>query len=299
MPSIEQFREFLVLSEFLNFSAAAESLFITQPALSRHIAALERELDCRLFDRDTQSVSLTVAGKIFREQAAAIVGGYEDVCSRLRILKSGFSSRLRISYPVYAMHDFLGPVPEMFERSHPGVKLQYSIGDPNEAMLALTGGTADLAIVPKYAMPGCAKLCSRKIYTERLGVLLNRSHPLAEKEELSLEELRNETFFSVDNNYFRAAWRHVFSLCRKAGFSPAPPVLFNQMEALIMAVRRGDGIAVLGRHMRNQQSKLIVFRPLKGGDCVRDVCMWYRPDEPNEAIGQFIDFYLATPFERD
>lgn len=298
MPSIEQFREFLALSEYLNFSAAAESLFITQSALSRHIAALERELGSRLFERDTQSVSMTQAGLIFKEQIGPLVDSYDDICARLRILKAGFSSRLRISYPIYAMHDYLGPVPEMFEQANPDIKLEYNIGDPNTVMQNLLDDKADLAIMPHYPLPGGSKLEYRKIYPERLGILMNRDHPLAKKQEINLSDLRNETFLSIDTHYFRASWRHAMSLCKKAGFTPMAPALINQMEALIMAIRRGDGIAVVGRHMRNQQSSLITYRPLAGDDCVREVCMWYKPDNPNGAIEKFIKFYLATEFER-
>lgn len=298
MPSIEQFREFLVLSEYLNFSAAAESLFITQSALSRHIAALEKELDCRLLERDTQSVSMTRAGLVFKEQAQGIVDSYDEACARLRLLKAGFSARLRIGYPIYAMHDYLGPVPEMFERSNPDIKLQYNVGDPNSVFQNLFDDKTDLAIMPSYPLPGSGKLKKREIYSERLGVLMNRNHPLAAREELSLAELKGETFFSVDNPYFRAAWRHVLSLCKKSGFTPSEPALINQMEALIMAIRRGDGITVVGRHMRNQQSSLITFRPLKDADCVRAVCMWYKEDNPNQAIEKFIKYYQAAEFDR-
>lgn len=298
MPSIEQLREFLALSDFLNFSAAAESLFITQSALSRHIAALEGELGCQLFERSTKSVSLTLSGQIFHEQAADIVSRYEDVCSRLQMLKAGFSSRLRIGYPIYAMHDFLGPIPELFERENTDIKLQYSVGDPNETMLALAEDKVDLAIVPKYALPNTGKLSCREIYKEPLGVLLSSENPLCEKEFLTPADLKSQTFCSVDNNYFRASWRHTMSLCKKAGFTPAPPTLFSQMEALIMAVRRGDGIAVAGGHMRSQQSRLLSFRRLEGDDCFRQVCIWYKADNPNTAIEKFIRFYLNTEFDR-
>lgn len=299
MPSIEQFREFLTLAEYLNFSAAAESLFITQSALSRHIAALERELGSKLFERSTQSVQLTQAGAIFKEQISPIVDSYDEACARLRILKAGYSSRIRISYPLYATHDYLGSVPEMFEQKYPNIKLEYNIGDPNTVMQNLLDGKTDLAIMARYSLPSNGKLEFRELFTERLGVLMSRDNPLARRHELSMGDLQGQTFLSIDNIYFRTAWRHTLSLCKKAGFTPNAPALINQMEALMMAVRRGDGISVVGQHMRNQQSALIAFRPLTGEDCVRQVCMWYRPDNPNGAIEKFIKFYLATKFDRE
>lgn len=299
MPSMERFREFLVLAEHLNYSAAAENLFITQSALSRHISSLENELGSRLFERDTQSVSLTAAGEVFKKRISSLVEDYDDICSELRILRSGYGNRLRISCPYYAIHDYLGPMPELFELTYPDIKLEYHVGDPNEAMQSLLDDKADLAIIPKYQVPRTGELKAHPVFYEPLGVLLHQSHPLAAKEELSLADLKNETFFSVGNNYFNASWRHVASLCKAAGFSPSSPALFNQMEALIIAIRRGDGISVIGHHMRSQESELIAYRPLSDPDCTRQVCIWHKKDNSNPAIDKFIRIYTRTNFNRE
>ncbi|MGN1001453.1 MAG: LysR family transcriptional regulator [Oscillospiraceae bacterium] len=298
MPSIEHFRQFLVLAEYLNFSAAAESMFITQPALSRHITALENSLDIKLFERTTQSVTLTPAGEFFKERIAALLDDYDDIASRLRILKSGYSKRLRIGCPYYAINDYLGDVPEHFGGIYPDIKLQYTVGDPHEVMQCLLDDKVDLAIVARYPLPRMSLLERCDVYTEPLGVLLNKRDPLSRKPELSLTDLKSSTFFSVGNSYFTASWHHIVSLCRQVGFTPSSPALFNQMEALIMAIRNGDGITIIGRHMRNQESELITYRPLTEPSCIRQVSIWYKPDSENSAIQKFIKFYTQHPFDR-
>lgn len=291
MASIEHFRQFLTLSEYLNYSTAAESMFITQPALSRHITALERELDIKLFNRTTQSVTLTPAGEMFRDRISALVEDYDDICSRMRILKSGFSSRLRIGVPYYAMNDYLGYTPERFSSRYPEIKLQYIIGDPNETFEALVADKVDLAITASYPMPNMSGLERKDVFEEPLGVLINKDDPLTQKSALSLTDLKNYDFFSVDNSYFSASWHHTVSLCRKAGFTPKGPAFFNQMEALFMGIRRGDGITVIGRHMRSAESELIAYRPLSEAWCKRKVCIWYNPNNENESIRKFIKLY--------
>ena len=124
MPSIEHFRQFLVLSEYLNFSLAAESLYITQPVLSRHITALEEEYDVKLFARTTQSVKLTPAGEYLKQRLEKLIDDYDDICAGLRMIKAGFSNRLRISCPYYAMYDYLGALPELFSDLYPEIRLQ-------------------------------------------------------------------------------------------------------------------------------------------------------------------------------
>lgn len=291
MPSIEHFRQFLVLSEYLNFTLAAESLYIAQPVLSRHITALEAELDVKLFVRTTQSVKLTAAGEYLRQQLGKLLDNYDDICNGLRSIKAGFSNRLTISVPYYAMNDYLGTLPELFGGLHPDIKLQYSVGDPYEAISCLVDGKSDVAIIPLYPMPRVEQLVCKEMYKEPLGVLLNTADPLSSKDAISLIDLKGRTFFSVSNNYFNASWNQTNKLCKDAGFTPDGPVLFNQMEALIMAIRRGDGITVIGQHMRSQQSELIAYRPLTDPGCYRSVSMWYDPNSENEAIGIFLKFY--------
>ena len=291
MSSIKYFREFLTLSEFLNFSTAAESLYITQPVLSKHINALEASLDVKLFDRTTQSVTLTPEGRLFKERIQTLVDDYDDICSALRLLKASYSGRLRIGCPYYAIQDYLSSIPEKFSEEYPDIKLMYSVGDPYEIMQMLIEKKIDLAIVPKYPFPGSSHLQCIDLYKERLGVLINSEDPLASGNTLALEELKHHVFFSVGNSYFEASWNHTVNLCQKAGFTPSGPALFNQMESLIMGIRRGDGITVVGRHMRSQRSDRISYCPLSDAGAYRIVCIWYDPKNANEAIRTFIQLY--------
>lgn len=301
MPTIEHFRQFLVLAEYLNFSLAAESLYITQPVLSRRITALEDSLGIKLFHRTTQSVQLTPAGSLFKKRMEALLNDYEDICAELRAIKSGYSSRLRISCPYYAIHDYLGVIPELFSDLHPEIKMQYSVGDPNEAMKCLAENRSDIAIIPMYTMPHVERFVCKEVYREPLGILISTHDPLVTQNEVSLMDLKDHTFFSVSNSYFSASWNYTVKLCKDAGFTPDGPAMFNQMEALIMAVRRGDGVTVVGQHMRNQQSDLIVYRPLKDEKAMRTVSIWYDPDSENQAIEKFIRFYVEhiPPQERE
>lgn len=291
MSSIKYFREFLTLSEYLNFSAAADSLYITQSALSKHISALEAALDVKLFNRTTQSVTLTPEGELFRQRIGMLVDDYDDICSCLRLLKSNFSGRLRIGCPYYALGDYLGDVPERFAGKYDDIKLLYSVGDPYEIMNMLIEKKVDLAIVPKYPMPNTGHLKCFDIYEERLGVLINADDPSAKKETLSLHDLEKYTFFSVGNTYFNASWHHTVRLCQNEGFTPSDPALFGQMEALIMGIRRGDGVTVIGQHMRSQASDRIAFRLLSEPECKRTISIWYDPENDNSAIRKFIKIY--------
>ena len=294
MASTDYFQQFLVLAEQLNYTSAAESLFMTESSLSRHIRSLEAELGVQLFSRTTQSVSLTPAGNIFRHKITKIMDEYEDLCSDLRSIKAGYANRLKISCPYYSVIDYLGLIPETFEGAHPDIRLEYSMGDPNEAIQKLLEDKVDITIAPLYSVPR-SSVIAEKVFDESLGVLMSTDNPLASKEELTIGDLNGQHFFMVDNPYFSAFWQHILSLCRKSGFTPREPALFNQMEGLIMAIRSGGGgITIIGKHMRNQSSSLVAFRPLTGPEAKRPVCIIYKKGNFNPSIEKFISFYKKS-----
>ena len=287
------------MAKYLSFSRAADNLYITQPALSRHILDLETNLGIELFHRTKQTVELTPAGALFQTRITDLIDDYDDICSRLRIMKDGYNNRLRIGVPYYAMRDYLGHIPERFEHMYPDIKLQYSVGDPNEVINSLLADQVDLVILSKYLPPESAHIEFVPVFNERLGVLLNKNDPLSQKNALFLSDLKNKTFFSVNNNYFNAMWHQMIKLCKEEGFTPRGPAYFNQMEALFMAIRRGDGITVIGQHMRHQEGNLVCYRPLDGTDCSRDICISYKKDNPDTAISKFIKLYKTVTINRD
>ena len=83
--NLEQIESFLVLAQRLNFTQAANDLFMAQPALSRLIAALEKELEVQLFHRNSRGVSLTPAGEAFLRECPAILDGYRRSASAAQL----------------------------------------------------------------------------------------------------------------------------------------------------------------------------------------------------------------------
>ncbi|MCD7845126.1 MAG: LysR family transcriptional regulator substrate-binding protein [Oscillospiraceae bacterium] len=154
------------------------------------------------------------------------------------------------------------------------------------------GEKIDLAILAYYPTQNLARAKIIPAGTESLGVILSIEDPLAASTSLPLKALAERTFFRVDNDYFFCAWRHISSLCRAAGFTPKGPALFNQMEALMMAIRRGDGVTILGQHMQEHLSEELVFVPLEGDEAQREICLIYNQENENQSIELFSRLYL-------
>jgi DNA-binding transcriptional LysR family regulator len=289
---IEYFREFIVLAEYLNFTTAAEHLYISQPVLSRHMFALEAHLGAQLLKRNTQSVTLTDLGVLFLANIKRILFDYDDLTALLRMKNQGFSNRLRIGIPYYAIRDYLGHFPESFEAKCPDIKLQYIVGDPDEVLNALLLKKTDLILMSCKNFPCSDQFEFHTLFKEPIGVLISKKDPLAERTSCSFAELSDKLFFSIsDSSYFSESWMNTRNLCQKSGFIPRGPIMMSHAEAALIAVCRGDGVMILGRHMRVHASDEIAYLELTDENCERTVNICCKKSEHSVAVRKFIRMF--------
>ena len=122
---IEYLREFLVLGQTLNFHMAAEALFITDSALSRHISLVENELGVPLFYRSTRNVEFTPIGHQLYLKVSELIKKYDDIHNDISIYLAGYSHVFKLGLPYYAMSDYLGTAPSAFSTLSPDVALDF------------------------------------------------------------------------------------------------------------------------------------------------------------------------------
>jgi DNA-binding transcriptional LysR family regulator len=254
---------------------------------------LEEEFETKLLKRNTKAVELTDIGKIFLEKAKIVLGDYYDMSQAVRIATQGYYKSLKIGVPYYAMNKYLGDMTEKYENMHPNVKLMYSTGDPNEVLAALMGYRVDMALLPCSTFPGIDKYELHPLFDENLGVLISRKDELATQKKCCLSDLRDRLFFSVDNIYFYELWHMVKSLCNKSGFEPRGPSLLNQVEAAIIGAKRGDGVMILGEHMRKHESDEIAWLELEDAGCKRTVNVICSKQHKTPQVSEFVKMFSS------
>jgi DNA-binding transcriptional LysR family regulator len=192
-----------------SFSAAAYALSMTQPAVSRQIAALERRVGVALFRRVPRGAQPTEAGEAAVELAREILARVRGLETKLNTYTKLATGRLRMSAFASA-NTFL--VPEAIRRftgTHPGIALKLVQPDPGGPLAAVREGRVDLALLTAwhlYADPGMAKLDLGAaslpgsvldgidvvpLLDEELHVALPSSHPLADNDCVWLRDLRD------------------------------------------------------------------------------------------------------------
>ena len=158
---------FMAVAETGSFSAAAERLFITQPAISKRIALLEQQLDARLFDRVGRQIKLTEAGNALMPRARQVLMDVEDMARAIHDLSGEVSGKLRIGTSHHIGLHRLPPVLRQFSRDYPKVTLDIHFIDSEEAWEGVLHGELEMGVVTLPPQPD-NRLQSDVIWTDPL-----------------------------------------------------------------------------------------------------------------------------------
>lgn len=231
-----QLKYFKEVARQENISRAAETLHITQSALSKSIAKLETEVGMQLFERQGNRIHLNHFGKILLRYADRIAVNIQSCQSELRELAGleGGVVRIGVSADVFIKHlvrDFL--------LSHSNVSMTCLLQSNEQMAASLEDGTIDFTLSTD-PIEG-SDLVWQPVYKDQLTVLISQEHPLAHRESLYLDELANEKFIISNMGYGMRS--STYDLCRQAGFEPK--ILYEGYDTEMAGDLVARGLAVM------------------------------------------------------
>jgi DNA-binding transcriptional LysR family regulator len=210
-------RVFREVVERGSFSAAAEALSFTQPAVSRQIATLEREAGAQLIERMPRGIRLTEAGRILVGHTDAILGRMAAARTQIDAVARLQAGRLRIGSFSTANATVVPRAIAGFTRDHPGVELSLTEGVSSSLIPRLRAGELDLALATDPAESDLEDLVTAELVEDPMLVALPLGHPLAHKPRLRMRDLRHETWIEGERP---DCGRPLFRACAIAGFEP-------------------------------------------------------------------------------
>jgi DNA-binding transcriptional LysR family regulator len=189
LPQVEhrELRYFVAVAEELHFTRAAEKLSMSQPPLSAAIAHLESKLGTQLFERDSRNVRLTAAGAALLERARPILRQMNEAVAATRRARLHDVAVLRLATDAASSMATAPALCLAVERSNPGLSVDVAQLVPAAIFEALRDGIADVAVLVADAdEPGFELDLLRRV---KPVAVFDRSHPLARRKRLSVEEL--------------------------------------------------------------------------------------------------------------
>ena len=167
-----------VLGETGNFAKAAEQLGISQPTLSRNIAALEEDIGLRLFDRGRNGAVLTVFGRVLAERGARVLGEAEALRAELLAVAGLDTGRLEIAAGPYATEDPVAQAVARLVQERPGLRVRVHLVDPNEVLGAVLAGNHELGFGGREHLQPNDQLTLELLKPRRLMLACRPTHPL-------------------------------------------------------------------------------------------------------------------------
>lgn len=239
--TFEQLDCFIAAVEEKTFFDAAESVHMTQSALSKQIIKLEHELDVSLFDRSGRSAILTEAGELFYGEAQLLSAQYRRSMLIMRQYREQTRQQLRIgTLPILSQYDLTSLFGE-FAKNHPQVIMSLDEVEEPELMRGLNTGDYDL-IIARSSMFSPEKYQMITLAEDRLSAILPCGHPLAGKKSVTLHDLADEHFILMK------PYTSIHQLCMKLfrNSDVRPNILRTaRMESIIGAISAGEGVSLL------------------------------------------------------
>lgn len=283
---LRQLRYFVAVAEDLHFGHAAQRLRIAQPALSRQIQALEKDLLVQLLFRNRRRVQITPAGQVFLDRARQILARTDEAVLAAQRAGGGVSGTLNLGFVGSATYDVLPGVLREFLHAAPHVDLTLSEMTVHAQIEGLIEKRIDIGLL---RLPAKTKgLVFRTIAREPLYVALPSSHRLAQLPSVPLSELSEEPFVLYPDHP-RPSWtEYVIGLCQRAGFRPVVVQRTVEIQTTLSLVAAGIGVSIVPKCIGNLQRKDVVFRRLAGVRERTELLVAYRERDPSPVVQTFL-----------
>lgn len=246
MIDLHALQAFVAVARWESFSAAAEHLFLSQPAVSKRVAGLEAMLGQALFDRIGRRVALTDAGRALLPRARTLLEEADALTRVVAAAGDTVSGPLVMGTSHHIGLRRLPPVLRAFTQQYPDVQLDIRFMSSEEATRAVEGGEVELAIVtlPTGREPNLLK---RPVWDDPLEVMVSRDHPLASRSRVSLEDLvAHPAVLPGADTYTRSI---LVEALRPHGLAPRVVMSTDYLETLRMLVATGLGWSLLPADM--------------------------------------------------
>jgi DNA-binding transcriptional LysR family regulator len=262
---LRHLRALQAVAETGSFSAAADVLNYTQPAVSRTVAALERELGAVLIERQARPLRLTDAGTALARHADELFARLSGARSEIEAIAHAHAGALALGTFSSAGAAFVVDALRRFRDTNPGVRVSVTEGMPSAMLAHLRAGELDLAIVFDFPAAGediGAGLELHHLLDDELVVVVPRDHPLAEADEIHPAKLADEDWLLPEFGRDSPSLKLIARACAAAGFEPRIAFRVNDCQMTQAMVAAGEGISILPQLMLYPLRRDVIVRPL-------------------------------------
>jgi DNA-binding transcriptional LysR family regulator len=274
---LRHLRYFIAVAEELHFSRAAERLHIAQPPLSQQIRKLEQYIGHPLFIRNSRTVALTQAGEALLERSRYLLRRLDDDLETVRRVGRGEIGTLTVGFIGSAMLTALPALIGSYRKRFAKVDLRLRELTTSSLVDAIRQGAVDLGFL-RDAGP-TEDIIVENVLAERFVVALAKQHPLANRQKISLAELKGEPLILFARELGPLAWDKTIGLCETSGFRPT---------TVLRLVSSGLGFSIAPACVATIQTPGVVCRELTKCPISTNIELAWRSDHLTPIMEAFL-----------
>ena len=249
--SLGQMLYFVKVAEYGNITKAAEYFNLSQPTLSKKLKSLEAQLDLQLFLRAKNMISLTPAGKYLYETWCNRMKAFEEEVQYAHILQEGHTKSIVVAcLDSFRPESFLLPVMESFRENYPDTRVRVESDAAQDIRRMLIQDEVDVIFSIYYDFE---EKELEQISWKMLGrtchcACMKSTNPLAGKEILAVEDLRQSDFVCISPQYLPEYVKMVHELCRPFGFAPNITTYVSSANSLTLNIQTDRDVFICDKY---------------------------------------------------
>lgn len=281
-------RVFIKLAEVLNFTKAAEQLYMTQSGISRQIAAMEKELGLTLFERDNKNVLLTSSGEILYKGLRDLSWKYEKLVEAALTIEQGLRGTIKMGAVAGQQISSMLPVLSAFEKKYPDVIIDFKATSLKDLRQLLSEGYIDFGFGVRETFEGSEEYDYKVIAKIKRCLAITKNHPFFNEDETkyTMIDFKDDVFITYAQTVNMQ--EILKDLCEKLEFTPKQ-IVAPDFATTMLLLEAGRGVVPLDKSSSYSTNPAYKFVPVPEFGYCEHVIAW-NTNNTNECVEVFTDF---------
>lgn len=285
---IDHMRELIELVRTKSYSKTADKFFLTQSAVSKHIAAMEAEFDVSLFRKDIYGIELTKEGKFIYQEFSRIIEIYDNMENEVLKMKDGLAGSFKLGILYYTTDLLFSSVLKSFRQSYPNISVQTFSGQPDLIYESLIKNAIDVGVLVMTDDEELDDLKFVAVSREKRIVLCRRDNILVQNPQPDIFSLSGQTLLRYENgDYLKKRNDMEIAWLNKAGVKFQKIIYLDNIDLLSTMIKETNAIAILPEHIIAFHNKLA---SVEVKDLPMDtICICCKKENANPSVKLFFE----------
>ncbi len=288
--TLQQMKYMVAVANCHSFSQASRECFVAQTAISKQIANLENELNCKLFVRGQHSVELTRQGEIFLNYASEVLHMCDNAVQDIHMSQIMEKKKIRIGYRGHIERRLLTDIAVNYTEHHPDIFMTYQYVGLERILPSLLSHEQDVIFAPYEHVKGVPHISSYHLLDCPIHLAVSLSNPAAKLDMITRDALKNMNFISLDVTASPGLCSKAERQWAQLGFRPNITYHASEMESALLMAESNSGVMLLPKLLNAFEPRKLKYVPIEGFESFESLCVAWLSSNTEVETNRFIQF---------